>query len=277
MQNPALKSICENDDGSIKMAISDGGALYMAKGPEFNWFDRNFNVEYRYYFKECFFNVCAWCGNKFVAAGMEVTDDDEDEYKCVVYSSENGSVFKQEILSAAMTEGVFVPMRKINCISYDPDTEQIFLSGNGGQVITLTKSPQCTKVRYITTRDIISSKITKGNTLGKNFEVTLDDHSVTIMNLNDLIQPRVDVSEAKRLLEEGAVFIHVYEEDDADEKSNRRNSKRLYGKEATEVQKEKLCEYIKGYPRSTCMLFVEDRYASYARNCGYKKAYSVTL
>ena len=277
MQNPELRSICENADGTIKMAIGEGGKLMMAKAPEFNFFDRNFNVEYRYYFKECIFTVCAWCGDKFVAAGMEATEGEEDEYRCVVYSSENGGVFKQEILSAAMTEGVFVPVRKINSICYDDETKQVFLAGNGGQIITLTKSPQCTKVKYLANKDIINAKITKGNALSKNYEIEYSDHSVTIMSLNDVIQPRVDVDEAKRFLEEGAVFIHVFEEGDADEKSNRQNSQRLYGKKAKEINKENLGKSLKDYSKDTCMVFVEDRYASYARNCGFKKAYSVTL
>ena len=276
MQIPELTGICENNDGSIKMAIGEGGTLWMAKAPEFKWFDRNFNLEYRYYFKECAFNVCAFCGNRFVAAGMEEVSG-EDEKKCVVYSSENGSVFKQETLSAAMTEGVFVPDKKINAISYDDETDQIFLSGNGGQVITLTKSPQCTKIRYFANRNIVSSKITEGNVLGKNFEIEYDDHSVTIMSLNDVIQPRIEIEEGRKLLEEGAVFIHVADDEDADEKSNRKNSQKLYGKKAKEIKKDDLGKFIKTLPEDTCMVFVEDRYAEYARNCGYKRAYSVTL
>ena len=144
MDKPLLTSICENDDGTVKMAIGPNGTVWMAKAPEFKWFDRNFNIEYRYYFKACEFNVVAWCGKKFVVAGMEPGEIDEEDKRCVVYSSENGSVFKQETLSAAMTEGVFVPTKQINSISYDRESDQIFLSGNGGQIIVLTKSPLCT-------------------------------------------------------------------------------------------------------------------------------------
>ncbi len=277
MDKPLLTSICENDDGTVKMAIGPNGTVWMAKAPEFKWFDRNFNIEYRYYFKACEFNAAAWCGKKFVVAGMEPGEIDEEDKRCVVYSSENGSVFKQETLSAAMTEGVFVPTKQINSISYDRESDQIFLSGNGGQIIVLTKSPLCTKVKYLANLDIIRTMVCDGGPLGKTFEIEYSNHSITLMGLNDILQPRIDAEEVTKYLNEGAPFIYVVEEGKTEDAQVNLDSKMRYKKDTIEVKREELTGFLKTYKQSTVMIFVQDRFASYARNCGFKKAYSVSL
>ncbi|MBR6396808.1 MAG: hypothetical protein IKS09_07555 [Lachnospiraceae bacterium] len=277
MDKPLLTSICENDDGTVKMAIGPNGTVWMAKAPEFKWFDRNFNIEYRYYFKACEFNVVAWCGKKFVVAGMEPGEIDEEDKRCVVYSSENGGVFKQETLSAAMTEGVFVPTKQINSISYDRESDQIFLSGNGGQIIVLTKSPLCTKIKYLANLDIIRTMVCDGGPLGKTFEIEYSNHSITLMSLNDILQPRIDAEEVTKYLNEGAPFIYVVEEGKTEDERVNADSKRRYKKDTIEVKREDLTGFLKKYKQSTVMIFVQDRFASYARNCGFKKAYSVSL
>ncbi|MCR4777550.1 MAG: hypothetical protein K5858_01790 [Lachnospiraceae bacterium] len=277
MDKPLLTSICENDDGTVKMAIGPNGTVWMAKAPEFKWFDRNFNIEYRYYFKACEFNAAAWCGKKFVVAGMEPGEIDEEDKRCVVYSSENGSVFKQETLSAAMTEGVFVPTKQINSISYDRESDQIFLSGNGGQIIVLTKSPLCTKVKYLANLDIIRTMVCDGGPLGKTFEIEYSNHSITLMGLNDILQPRIDAEEVTKYLNEGAPFIYVVEEGKTEDAQVNLDSKMRYKKDTIEVKREDLTGFLKTYKQSTVMIFVQDRFASYARNCGFKKAYSVSL
>ena len=272
-----LFSICENADKTVKMGIDEDGRLWMFRSSDGEWFDRQFDLEYRKIFNPCVFTAVNWVGDKFLLAGLE-EGGGKRESAAVCYGSTDGAVWNVVDILCTTSTGIIAPNKKINVIFYDEKTGQTLLGGDGGQVIAINNCERCARVRYLEDAPICSFETAEGIHGVRNIYVYYSTGDVTVMNVWDLMQPRVDIEEGRRLLRNGIEFYCILEENEREAYAPRlKVITSVYGRTPEVINKKELLQLLERTPKSKTLLFVKDVHATFSRNCGHSNCYAISM
>lgn len=153
---------------------------------------------------------------------------------------------------------------KINCIATYKD--RLYAGCDGGLVIVFSTCPKCHLLKKVCADDIKTMHIT-GDTLTIN-----KDNGELIMPMNSIGGDEIEIDEAMRLFENGAIFVDVRT---ADEYAKSKS------KDSINIPVEHIDEKLSGYDRKTTLIFCctqggrSDMALEKARSMGFDKIYNL--
>ena len=231
-ENPVIGVACGR--GKLLM-LTAGGSLF-ATADFCQWEHREFLEDYRGYYPACRFTALSFEEGMFFAAGLDGAGEP------VLFESLYGGVWKQRPLDSVAYGTVRLSARqRINAIASDPDSGQVFLLCNSGEIVVMSGCPKCMKLAVPVQWDLAAGTMFDGKLylVGSGFQaVTVD--------FDRLRQLKVGAAHARELVQGGALLIDLRGE---------REYAALHIKGSINVPLEKLPVFLDGLERLHPLIF----------------------
>lgn len=256
----SLLDICCLEDGSLQLARSIEGRLFIRRESDWELYD--FNKAYQGYYPACTFTALARAGGMFHLAGV-------DEHSCIhVFVSLLGGVWEEKNLVAQ--QPMMGPIRvkgEVLRILYDDDSNQTFLLCRNGQLATLPDCPKCVRIMQLQ-----NSPVKDGRVENDTILVEFADGSTQKVLIYDAVQYRVSLDYAYQCLQEDAVVIDLRSQ-------GKYTGEYIHG--SINIPFDQLGEFLPKLDPQKPIIFLcrigikADEAVLYARRCGFSRAYSL--